>query len=303
MYNSDLSRVEGLTKVSFKNALCMFIPEVTKVRDGSDYPGKTLYELITSIQKYLHKKKVYWKLLQDPEFMDVRIVLDNVMKERAAANIGMVTKQAQFISLDHENHMWEQGILGEETPDKLRSTVLFLLGIHCGLRVGDEHYALRRESIGKPSQLTFERSPNGKRCLVYREDCVTKTNDGGLNSLKKDRKEVWVYPSENVKRCAVRLVDKYISLLPPVGPKTKKCNFYLRSLECPNPVQWYGEQVIGRHSLTSVVKELLKSAKLDGYFTNHSLRRSGTMRLFQAGVDRKIIKEYTGHQSDALDKY
>ena len=48
---------------------------------------------------------------------------------------------------------------------------------------------------------------------------------------------------------------------------------------------------------------MLKSAHLDGFFTNHSLRRSGTTRLFQAGVDRKIIKEFTGHTSDAVDNY
>ena len=48
---------------------------------------------------------------------------------------------------------------------------------------------------------------------------------------------------------------------------------------------------------------LLKSAKLDGFFTNHSLRRTGTTRLFRAGVDKKIVKEYTGHVSDAVDKY
>ena len=26
-------------------------------------------------------------------------------------------------------------------------------------------------------------------------------------------------------------------------------------------------------------------------------------RLFQAGVDRKLVKEYSGHRSDALDQY
>ena len=49
--------------------------------------------------------------------------------------------------------------------------------------------------------------------------------------------------------------------------------------------------------------KLLKDAKLDGYFTNHSLRRTGTTRLWQAGIDRKIIKEFTSHVSDAVDKY
>ena len=39
------------------------------------------------------------------------------------------------------------------------------------------------------------------------------------------------------------------------------------------------------------------------FFSNHSLRHTSTTRLFQAGVDRKVIKEFTGHVSNAVDKY
>ena len=60
---------------------------------------------------------------------------------------------------------------------------------------------------------------------------------------------------------------------------------------------------MGQHSLSKVVKNLLSSASIDGYFTNHSLRRSGASRLFQANVDRKLVKEATGHSSDAVDAY
>ena len=49
------------------------------------------------------------------------------------------------------------------------------------------------------------------------------------------------------------------------------------------------------------MSELLKHSNLDGYFTNHSLRRTGATRLFNAGVDRKLVKEY--HTSDAVDQY
>ena len=237
------------------------------------------------------------------EFRDVKVVLDNVMKERASENIGMIPKQACVIPQDFENSLWQKQILGEDTPDKLRDTVLFLLGINLGLRAGDEHYYLRHDSVDKPSQLSLERASNGKRCLVYREDNVTKTNDGGLKNMKKERKVIWVFPSENTIRCPVRLVDKYMSLIPQVGPKTKKLNFYLRSLEHPNPAQWYGEQPVGRHTLIKVVGNLFKDIKLDGLFSNHSLRRTSTTRLFQAEVDRKVVKEFTGHASDAVDKY
>ena len=54
-------------------------------------------------------------------------VLDSVMQERARRNIGLIRKQAQVISLDFENQLWERNILGEDTPDKLRSTVFVLV--------------------------------------------------------------------------------------------------------------------------------------------------------------------------------
>ena len=120
--------------------------------------------------------------------------------------------------------------------------------------------------------------------------------------MHKDRKVVWVYPSSDKTRCPVRLIDKYISLLPPVR-KSKKDNFYLRSLERVSPAQWYGEQVVGLNTLKKVIATLAEDANLQGFFTNHSLRCTGTTCLFQAGIDRKIVKEFTGNSSDAVDKY
>ena len=61
--------------------------------------------------------------------------------------------------------------------------------------------------------------------------------------------------------------------------------------------------VIGICTLCKTVGGMLKNAKLDGFFTNHSLHHSGTSRLFQAGVDQKLIKEYAGHRSDVVDNY
>ena len=158
--------------------MCGFIPKVVKV-DGTDYPGKTLYEMVTSIQKYLHQNNVFWKVLEDAEFPEVRTVLDSVMKERALSMGARVKRQASYISMDIENELWSKNILGEDTPEKLGDTVLFLLGINLGLRAVHEHYDLRRDAPGKPSQLSFERSEKGQRCLVVcREDTVTKTNSG-----------------------------------------------------------------------------------------------------------------------------
>ena len=51
------------------------------------------------------------------------------------------------------------------------------------------------------------------------------------------------------------------------------------------------------------MKTMMYDAQISGYFTNHSAWRTGRTRLFRAGVDRKLIKEDTGHRSDVVDKY
>ena len=168
------------------------------------------------------------------------------------------------------------------------------------LRAVDKHYHLRRDMPYEGSQLQFRNSQDGIKCLVYQEDVVSKTHNGGINDRKSDRKEVWIYPHINSDRCAVKLVQKYLSLCPSYYKKT---NFYLQALQKPTPKQWYSEQVIGVHTISKVVVELMKIAKIDSFFTNHSLRRSGGTRLFMAGVDPNLVKEATGHLSDAVDKY
>ena len=123
---------------------------------------------------------------------------------------------------------------------------------------------------------------------MYTEDSVTKCNDGGLNHMRKDRKVVWVYPSSNPVRCPVRIIDKYISLLPPMRPNVnvKKPNFYLRSLDKFTPGQWYQEQVVGLDTLRKVMSDVCKKANIEGFITNHSLRRTGTTKLFREGISK-----------------
>ena len=83
----------------------------------------------------------------------------------------------------------------------------------------------------------------------------------------------------------------------------RKENFYLQSRVKTTPKLWYQEQVIGNNTIGKVVKTLVDKAKIEGFFTNHSLHRSGGTRLFRAGVDRKLVKEFTGHRFDAIDSY
>ena len=70
-----------------------------------------------AIQRYLNKNGKPWKLVDGPDFVDLRIVLDNVMKDRTSRNIGMVVRQAEVITPNIEEKLWKASILGEDTPE------------------------------------------------------------------------------------------------------------------------------------------------------------------------------------------
>ncbi len=131
----DLSNVEQISKGNLAYSLCTFISEVNKVNGGGEYPGATLYQIVICTQFFLQKNGINWKLLDDPDFLCLHYTLDNVMKERAKMGLGQ-KKSAQVISVTDEEKMWAEGVLGELSPDQLRETVMYLLGINLALRGG-----------------------------------------------------------------------------------------------------------------------------------------------------------------------
>ena len=48
---------------------------------------------------------------------------------------------------------------------------------------------------------------------------------------------------------------------------------------------------------------MMEDAGIEGHFCNHSTRKSTCTRLFQKGVDPQLIKEQTGHKSNAVMRY
>ena len=102
IYNADIRYLANLKPENLSHTLCHFIPEVTKKKGEGPYPGHTLYQMVGAIQKYLNVNKLPWIIAESkgPEFEEVRIVLDNVMKERTAANIGVAKRQAGVVTTE-----------------------------------------------------------------------------------------------------------------------------------------------------------------------------------------------------------
>lgn len=99
------------------------------------------------------------------------------MKCSAQSNLALKPKQAEVISVEIERLVWEQGILGSETLECLLRTVFYLIGLHYGMRAGDEH---RRLSL---KNFSFHSNTMEREYLLYSEG-VSKTNQGGLKHRK-----------------------------------------------------------------------------------------------------------------------
>ena len=149
--------------------------------------------------------------------------------------------------------------------------MIYMLHMHCALRGGAAHNNLRRP--GCNSRIKIEVDNSGKECLVYTEDPLQKTNQGGLVSKGRSKK-VYVYGAQDLTRCPIRLYKKYIGLL----AESKKCQkMYLRCRKNYNAKVWYCDQSCGVNKIKIAVKELCRNADLEGKLTNHALAICMTM--------------------------
>ena len=293
----DLDNMSTVSVESFIFAMCRFITEVKKL-DGSEFPPKTLYDIVICVQFYLKTQGLMWKILSDDTFKDLRFTLDNVMKERTARGIGILVKKAQVLTKTDEDVLWRMGFLGTHSPEALLYSVMFTVGLSCSLRGGKEHHALR--SIPFNSQFSFLYDDNGKMYFKYVEDIGMKTNKGGIKHRKLDAKVVDVCQIDNVECCPVHILHTYMEMLP---KNRKSKSLYLHPRKKFSPGNWYRDTPVGENKLKTFVKDLCEKAGIPGRFTNHSLRATGTTRMYHDGIDEQVICEITGHRSLAVCSY
>ena len=293
----NLDEISTITKESVIYALCRFVTEVKKL-DGTNFPGKTLYDIIVCLQFHLEMLGFNWKLLNEQFFSDVRFTLDNVMKQRTAQGIGVSVRKAQILSFTDEDLLWSLGLLGVHSPDVLLNTVVFIIGKGCALRAGKEHHALRSPPFA--SQFQFLHDESNNIFIRYSEEQGFKTNKGGLKHRKVEPKCVDVYPGEFEERCPVRIVLKYLGLL----PKDRQCKaFYLQPVKKFNPNKWFRDRPAGVNRLCDTIKDICHTAGLPGFYSNHSLRSTSATNMYRSSIDEQLIMEITGHRSLAVRSY
>ena len=286
----DIPPIQTMQQTKLQQCLTSFVLEVRK-KNGEEYSPDTLHHLCCGIMRFLRSNG--WPsidLFTDTEFTDFRAVLDSEMKRLQAQGIGTKKKQAEPLTEEQEEILWEKGLLGDATPQTLLDTIVFMNGLYFALRSGSEHRALRFF----PPQIEVVEREGEHPYLQYTED-TSKNRPGGLKGRKVKPKVVRHHANtENPDRCFVRLFKLYTSLCPADAPKDV---FYLKPLTKPTPTCWYSNQPVGHNKLSQTVSRLCKQAGIHGYKTNHSLRVTTATRLYASGVDEQLVMERTGHRS------
>ena len=270
-------------------------------QNGLPYSGTTLYGLCAGLQRFVREKRVTSNdkhpldIYKDPNFAVFRGAFDSVLKELHKNGIRNDKKQVEVISCELENRLWNEGILGDNTPEKLLDTLVVCFGLNLALRSGKEHRSLR------PDMLVLKEPTDSKPYIVYSE-CGSKNNPGGMKHRKVTNKVVKIYLNDtDPNRCVIQLYKKYMALRPANAPDDA---FYLQPLRKPLPDCWYQAKPVGHNVLSKMVKKLTDKVGAKRYYTNHSLRRTCATRLYQEGPDEQRIMAITGHRStDAIRTY
>ena len=147
-----------------------------------------------------------------------------------------------------------------------------------------EHYNLRF------TQIQYATNPER-----YIYEFGSKNHPGGINDTSSGK--IVPIVATDSPHCHVKILNLYLSKVP---QNMRDCggSFYLSPLPFTPTGQrpWFYEEPLSLTKLKGLLK-MSKDAKVEGNFTNHSLRATGATLLFDAGVPELVVQKRTGHKS------
>ena len=285
---SDVPLLLEMDSVAQAYWLTRCILEVRK-QDGKEYPPNSLHHIICGIMRHVRCFKPEVDFFKDNDFSSFRSSLNAEMKRLQSKGLATL-KQAEPLTEKEEELLWEKKFLGEQSPQILLNTMIFMNGLYFALRSGEEHRNLRHT----PCQIEVVERQGERSYLKYTED-ISKNHPGGLKGRKVKPKIVTHHANiDNPARCFVRLFKLYRSLCPLDGPPNA---FYLSPLKNHKTDCWFSTAPIGKFKLSKAITNMCKDCGIQGYKTNHSLRATAATRLYSSGVDEQLVMERTGHHS------
>ena len=136
------------TAMDINQWLSKFVIE-TRRKDGKPYPPRTLYLLCVGLLRHLRENGVHLNFLDDRDsrFYEFRRALSARMTELTFEGIGTTTRQAEPISEETEQQLWDKGFLGKDTAKSLSNTMFYYNSKLFGLFGVDEHRNLTTDQF------------------------------------------------------------------------------------------------------------------------------------------------------------
>ena len=98
-------------------------------KDGSEYPPKTIYQLLTGLLRHMCALNPLCPNFLDTDnqaFASLHTAIDNVFRGLCSSGVGASSKSAEVFTKEEENHLWDTKVLGTESPKSLLQTVFLL---------------------------------------------------------------------------------------------------------------------------------------------------------------------------------
>lgn len=193
--------------------------------------------------------------------------LDRQLRMLRSSGIGVERKHAQVITPDIES---------------LLNVIFFYNGKKNCLRGIQEDFNLRFTQLHRT---------NEPHRYVYTEFC-SKNRHGGINDASEGKVVPIVVTGK--RNCHVALLDMYFSKVPQ-SVIDKGGEFYLSPLPFTptGSRDSFFDDGLSLKTLQGLLKKICQDSKMEGNFTNHSLRATGATVLFDAGVPGCVIQKRT----------
>ena len=119
--------------------LSCFVLEARK-KDGTEYHPDTLYHIVCDVIQFLRENgQPEVEFFKVHIYDDFRSTLDSRMKRLKQAGMGSCKCQAEPLTEEEEEVLWEKGILGDHSPKALLNSLFLFNGVCFVLRSAEEH--------------------------------------------------------------------------------------------------------------------------------------------------------------------
>ena len=253
----------GLLKSSDPELLCkwlaLFADEVRK-KDGSYYPGKTVYMLLAGLHRYMSTLNPSCPnfLADSPLFKPIH---DAFARERSNA---VELKINRSLGKEEQEKLLASGTLSVDTPYALLQTLYVLNAKSFGL------HSIKHQ---RKLKLSFLKRMTDPLRYVYIEQPLQSLSS--MSRAKTNKTVRALTDAQEGNLCHVRILDFYLKKIPPEA--FEKDVFYLKPVkECADSwastEHWFTAKPLGRAAVTKLVREI--HARADGLDSSSCTRPS-----------------------------